>query len=116
MSVKQLVIGMMVLGLTACSQSMVPSVGQSMISATVTQECHKQLDKRVEWQTAKLLVSPDKAKQWEQQVCNCVGEEAPNYVSMSDVATAVTNPSERVAIGARVAEATLTACVKKIKF
>lgn len=116
MSVKQSLIGVMVLGLTACSQSMVPSVGQSMIATTVTQECHKQLDKRVEWQTARLLVTPEKAKQWEQKICDCVGEEAPNYVSMSDVATAVTNPAERAAIGARVAEATLTACVKKIKF
>lgn len=116
MSVKQLVIGVLALGLTACSQSMVPSVGQSMIATTVTQECHKQLNKRAEWKTAKLLVTPEKAAQWEQQICDCVGEEAPNYVSMSDVATAVANPSERAAIGARVAEATLSACVKKIKF
>lgn len=116
MSIKQLIMSVMALSLAACSQSMVPSVGQSMIASTVTQECHKQLDKRVEWQTAKLLVSSEKAKQWEQKICDCVGEEAPNYVSMSDVATAVTNPSERTAIGVRVAEATLSACVKKIKF
>lgn len=116
MSMKQLVIGMMALALTACSQSMVPSVGQSMIAATVTQECHKQLNKRAEWKTAKLVLPAEKAKEWEQQICDCVGEEAPNYVSMSDVATAVANPAERVTIGARVAEATLSACVKKIKF
>ncbi|MBP6563317.1 MAG: hypothetical protein KA214_07590 [Neisseriaceae bacterium] len=116
MRVKQLIMAAMVLGLTACSQSMVPSVGQSMITTTVTQECHKQLNKRAEWQAAKLLVTPEKAKQWEQKICDCVGEEAPKHVSMSDLATAVTNPAERVAIGARLTEETLSACVKKIKF
>ncbi len=116
MSMKKLVISVLALGLAACSQSMVPSVGQSMMAATVTQECHTQLNKRAEWQAAKVLMTPAKAKQWQQQICDCVGEEAPNHMSMSDVATAVSNPAERATIGVRVAEATISACVKKIKF
>ena len=60
------------------------TIGKSLIQNYAHNQCSVELNKRQEWRLVALAVSAEKQQQWEDQICGCVSEEAPNSVTVTD--------------------------------
>ena len=60
-----------------------------------------------------LAVTAEKQQQWEDQICGCVSEEAPNSVTVTDLVQAATNESARASIVGNAVTKTVTSCLNR---
>ena len=60
------------------------AIGKSLIQNYAHNQCSVELNKRQEWRLVALAVTAEKQQQWEDQICGCVSEEAPNSVTVTD--------------------------------
>lgn len=89
------------------------SIGKSLIQNYAHNQCSVELNKRQEWRLVALAVSAEKQQQWEDQICGCVSEEAPNSVTVTDLVQAATNQSARNTIVAGAVTKTVTSCLNR---
>ena len=89
------------------------SIGKSLIQNYAHNQCSVELNKRQEWRLMALAVSAEKQQQWEDQICGCVSEEAPNSVTVTDLVQAATNQSARNTIVASAVTKTVTSCLNR---
>ena len=85
----------------------------SLIQNYAHNQCSVELNKRQEWRLMALAVSAEKQQQWEDQICGCVSEEAPNSVTVTDLVQAATNQSARNTIVANAVTKTVTSCLSR---
>ena len=89
------------------------SIGKSLIQNYAHNQCSVELNKRQEWRLVALAVSAEKQQQWEDQICGCVSEEAPNSVTVTDLVQAATNESARASIVGNAVTKTVTSCLNR---
>lgn len=89
------------------------SIGKSLIQNYAHNQCSVELNKRQEWRLMALAVSAEKQQQWEDQICGCVSEEAPNSVTVTDLVQAATNESARASIVGNAVTKTVTSCLNR---
>ena len=89
------------------------SIGKSLIQNYAHNQCLVELNKRQEWRLVALAVSAEKQQQWEDQICGCVSEEAPNSVTVTDLVQAATNESARASIVGNAVTKTVTSCLNR---
>ena len=89
------------------------AIGKSLIQNYAHNQCSVELNKRQEWRLMALAVSAEKQQQWEDQICGCVSEEAPNSVTVTDLVQAATNQSARNTIVAGAVTKTVTSCLNR---
>ena len=89
------------------------SIGKSLIQNSAHNQCSVELNKRQEWRLVALAVSAEKQQQWEDQICGCVSEEAPNSVTVTDLVQAATNESARASIVGNAVTKTVTSCLNR---
>ena len=89
------------------------SIGKSLIQNYAHNQCSVELNKRQEWRLVALAVTAEKQQQWEDQICGCVSEEAPNSVTVTDLVQAATNQSARTGIVANAVTKTVTSCLNR---
>ena len=89
------------------------SIGKSLIQNYAHNQCSVELNKRQEWRLVALAVSAEKQQQWEDQICGCVSEEAPNSVTVTDLVQAATNESARARIVGNAVTKTVTSCLNR---
>ena len=89
------------------------SIGKSLIQNYAHNQCSVELNKRQEWRLVALAVSAEKQQQWEDQICGCVSEEAPNSVTVTDLVQAATNESARASIVGNAVTKTVTSCMNR---
>ena len=89
------------------------SIGKSLIQNYAHNQCSVELNKRQEWRLVALAVTAEKQQQWEDQICGCVSEEAPNSVTVTDLVQAATNQSARTGIVANAVTKTMTSCLNR---
>lgn len=89
------------------------AIGKSLIQNYAHNQCSVELNKRQEWRLMALAVSAEKQQQWEDQICGCVSEEAPNSVTVTDLVQAATNQSARNTIVANAVTKTVTSCLSR---
>ena len=89
------------------------SIGKSLIQNYAHNQCSVELNKRQEWRLVALAVSAEKQQQWEDQICGCVSEEAPNSVTVTDLVQAATNESARASIVGNAVTKTVTSCLSR---
>ena len=89
------------------------SIGKSLIQNYAHNQCSVELNKRQEWRLVALAVSAQKQQQWEDQICGCVSEEAPNSVTVTDLVQAATNESARASIVGNAVTKTVTSCLNR---
>ena len=87
------------------------SIGKSLIQNYAHNQCSVELNKRQEWRLVALAVSAEKQQQWEDHICGCVSEEAPNSVTVTDLVQAATNESARASIVGNAVTKTVTSCL-----
>ena len=89
------------------------SIGKSLIQNYAHNQCSVELNKRQEWRLVALAVSAEKQQQWEDQICGCVSEEAPNSGTVTDLVQAATNESARASIVGNAVTKTVTSCLNR---
>ena len=89
------------------------SIGKSLIQNYAHNQCSVELNKRQEWRLVALAVTAEKQQQWEDQICGCVSEEAPNSVTVTDLVQAATNESARASIVGNAVTKTVTSCLNR---
>ena len=89
------------------------TLARELISPLVKQQCHSQLNARQEWQLASALMGAEIKQQWENKICGCASEEAPNQITAAQLPELLTE-SGRVKVAAEVTAKTVTACFKRL--
>lgn len=110
--------GLAVLALGACSAdggslNSGLDMGNSLVKAAVDNQCRTELNKRNEWRLAMLTQSAAQQQAWEDKICGCASEEAPNQMTANELMQVV-NPATRTQAVAGVTAKTVTACVKRL--
>lgn len=88
-------------------------VGSSLVKAAVDNQCRVELNKRNEWRVIALAMTAEKQQEWEDKICGCASEEAPNQMTANEMVQIV-NPATRTQAVASVTAKTVTACVKRL--
>ena len=79
----------------------------------VQNRCVNELQARTEWRTIALAMSQAKQTEWENKICGCASEEAPNQITAAQLPELLTE-SGRVKVAAEVTAKTVTACYKRL--
>ena len=85
----------------------------SMVKMAVDNQCRTELGNRNEWRVVALAMTAEKQREWEDKICGCASEEAPNQMSATELMQVV-SPSTRTQAVASVTAKTVTACVKRL--
>ena len=88
-------------------------IGKSAVQMYVQNRCVNELQARTEWRTIALAMSQAKQTEWENKICGCVSEEAPNQLTAADL-TQILTPEGRTRVVAEVGAKTVTACYKRL--
>lgn len=86
---------------------------RGLIQMYVKNQCATNLQARNEWRLAALAMSAEKQAEWEDKICGCVTEEAPNHITAADLTGALTE-SGRAKLMTEVTTKTVTACYKRL--
>ena len=88
-------------------------IGKSAVQMYVQNKCVTELQSRNEWRTLALAMSQAKQTEWENKICGCASEEAPNQITAAQLPELLTE-SGRVKVAADVTTKTVTACFKRL--
>jgi len=88
-------------------------IGKSAVQMYVQNRCVNELQARTEWRTIALAMSQAKQTEWENKICGCASEEAPNQITAAQLPELLTE-SGRVKVAAEVTAKTVTACFKRL--
>ena len=88
-------------------------IGKSAVQMYVQNRCVNELQARTEWRTIALAMSQAKQTEWENKICGCASEEAPNQITAAQLPELLTE-SGRVKVAAEVTTKTVTACYKRL--
>ena len=89
------------------------SFGGNLIKAYVKNQCSAELNKRKEWRLITLAMSERQQQDWEDRICGCAAEEAPQQISAADLGQLVSEEG-RTRVAAEVTAKTVTACFKRL--
>ena len=87
--------------------------GDSFGGLAVDSQCRTELNKRNEWRVIALAMSAEKQAEWENKICSCASEEAPNQLTATEMMQ-VLSPATREQAIASVTAKTVTACFKRL--
>ena len=122
---KALLLGVVATLLSACvvdgssstssmgSNMSVSNIGSSLLKTAIDNQCRTELNNRNEWRMIALAMTADKQREWENKICGCASEEAPNQITAADM-TQLLSESGRTKVAAEVTAKTVTACVKRL--
>ena len=88
-------------------------MGGSIVKMAVGSQCRAELDKRSEWRLTALAMSAEKQAEWENKICGCATEEAPNQLTGNDVMQMLNQSTRNQAITTVTAK-TVSACFKHL--
>ena len=60
-------------------------IGSSVVKMAVDSQCRTELNKRNEWRVIALAMSAEKQAEWENKICGCASEEAPNQLTATEM-------------------------------
>lgn len=88
-------------------------MGNGAIKMYVQNQCTTELQSRNEWRLAALAMSQTQQQEWENKICGCVSEEAPNQLSATELLQ-LSNESTRSQVIANVTAKTVSACYQRL--
>ena len=91
----------------------VSNIGSTLLKTAIDNQCRTELNNRNEWRMIALAMTADKQREWENKICGCASEEAPNQITAADM-TQLLSESGRTKVAAEVTAKTVTACVKRL--
>ncbi|HFC8522531.1 TPA: hypothetical protein ACFRHA_001433 [Neisseria subflava] len=88
-------------------------MGGSIVKMAVESQCRAELNKRSEWRLTALAMSAEKQVEWENKICGCATEEAPNQLTGNDVMQMLNQSTRNQALAALTAK-TVSACFGRL--
>lgn len=88
-------------------------MGGSIVKIAVESQCRAELDRRSEWRLTALAMSAEKQAEWENKICACVAQEAPERMTGNDVMQML-DPSTRNQALAALTAKTVSACFGRL--
>lgn len=88
-------------------------MGGSIVKMAVESQCRAELDRRSEWRLTALAMSAEKQAEWENKICACVAQEAPERMTGNDVMQML-DPSTRNQALAALTAKTVSACFGRL--
>ena len=88
-------------------------MGSNLFGMYVQNQCTTELQSRNEWRLAALAMTHAQQTEWENKICGCVGQEAPNQMTAADM-TQLLSAEGRTKVIAEVGAKTVTACYKRL--
>lgn len=88
-------------------------MGGSIVKMAVGSQCRAELDRRSEWRLTALAMSAEKQAEWENKICGCVAQEAPERMTGNDVMQML-DPSTRNQALAALTAKTVSACFGRL--
>ena len=89
------------------------NMGSGLVKTMVDNQCRTELNNRNEWRVVALAMTAQKQREWEDKICGCASEEAPQHLNVNDMA-AMLDPNQRTQVVANVTAKTVTACVNRL--
>ena len=88
-------------------------VSNALLNTWLDNQCRVELNNRNEWRIVALAMTAEKQREWEDKICGCVTQEAPNQLTATDLLQLGTQ-SGRTQVIAGVTAKTVTACTKRL--
>lgn len=88
-------------------------MGGSIVKMAVESQCRAELNRRSEWRLTALAMSAEKQVEWENKICACVAQEAPERMTGNDVMQMLNQSTRNQAITTVTAK-TVSACFKRL--
>lgn len=88
-------------------------MGGSIVKMAVESQCRAELNRRSEWRLTALAMSAEKQAEWENKICACVAQEAPERMTGNDVMQML-DPSTRNQALAALTAKTVSACFGRL--
>lgn len=98
---------------TGSTEGKSTGITAGLIKMYVQNQCVSNLQAREEWRLVALAMSQAKQTEWENKICGCVSEEAPNHITAADL-TGILSEQGRAKLMTEVTAKTVTACYKRI--
>lgn len=89
----------------------VTNAGMSVFQTAVKQKCQSELSANQYWKMATLVMMPETQTKVSESICGCVTEKAPQTVTLTEVATAVIDPTSRPQVVGKAVVGSLQACM-----
>ena len=62
------------------------NMGSGLVKTMVDNQCRTELNNRNEWRVVALAMTAQKQREWEDKICGCASEEAPQHLNVNDMA------------------------------
>lgn len=113
---KKLSILMMAVLMSGCATTgglgeTVNNMGVSLFKTSVNEKCQSEIKANQYYQMASIIMSDEQKSSIVSKACGCVSDKAPQSVTMTEIATATLDSSQRPAIVGKAVQNTLQACV-----
>lgn len=89
------------------------NMATGLVRMYVNNQCVTQLQSRNEWRLAALAMTQAQQTEWENKICGCVVEEAPNQITAAQLPQLMSEQG-RAQVLSEVTANTVTACYKRL--
>ena len=90
------------------------NIGVSVFKAAVDNQCRIELEKQKAWRIASVAMTPQQQTTAQNKICGCVSEQAPQQVTIVDMANAAIDTQYRTQMVTRVIAKSLQSCYGSI--
>ena len=89
-------------------------IGMNVFKAAIDNQCRSQIEKQNAWRIASVAMTDAQEEEVKGRVCGCVGEQAPQQVTIVELGNAAIDASYRTQLVARVVAKSLQSCYGSI--
>lgn len=98
---------------TSTAQGMTQQIGMTALKIAIDAKCVNEMNKMQAWQVASKVMSTSQQQTVQNNTCGCVSDQAPQSVTVMDLANAALDQSARATLAHQVIEKTITSCMAK---
>lgn len=85
-------------------------IGMNVFKAAVDNQCRIELEKQNAWRIASVAMTPQQQTTLQNKICGCVSEQAPQQVTIVDMANAAIDSQYRTQLVTKVVAKSIQSC------
>lgn len=99
---------------TGTGENLTTEIGKTLFAEAVNYKCRSELNNQAIYQTVSLLMTKEQKEKLESKTCSCVARQAPESVTLEEMATAAIDSKARTKIVAGAVSKTIGTCISEI--
>ncbi|MCF8999909.1 hypothetical protein [Acinetobacter nectaris] len=96
---------------TTTAEGMTQQLGMTALKIAIDAKCVSEMNKMPAWQVASKVMSSSQQQSVQSSTCGCVSDQAPQSVTVMDLANAALDPNARVTLAHQVIQKTVSSCM-----